>query len=411
MLEFHMVYPRFIKKSLDIALSDTPCVLLSGPRQCGKTTLIENWDKNTKYVTFDDLTTLNRAKIDPEGFINQLTIENPSGLSIIDELQHAPELLMPIKRAIDIARRPGMFLLTGSANLLSWSQTPDSLAGRIEYLNLYPLSPLEIKSKKRVWIDSLFEGDVNSQDNDEPTILTNYLVRGGFPEAFGRLDRSRQVKWFDAYIRSRLEKDVRDLQNIEKPILLLNLLKLVSYRSGSSVNLADLASKLQTTVITIKNYLALLQMLYLTCHLPAWNRNLGKRLVKSSKIYLIDVGLLSYLIQGAMDDSNTKGVLLEQFFFNELQRQISWSQQILTPYYFRTSDGREVDFIVENEKGKILGIEIKAKTTLTPKDWSTLQLLESDLRDDFVQGIVVYQGNKILSLSSKIKAIPIDWFV
>jgi hypothetical protein len=408
-----MNYPRFVRSAIEQALADTPCVLLTGPRQAGKTTLIKSWGTPIN-VSFDDWSILHQAKNDPEGFIGRLIARSPAQLVVMDEIQHVPELFLPIKRTIDQNRRAGMFLITGSANLLSWSKTPDSLAGRIEYLNLYPLSLLEIKGRNPSWIDPLFDGNEHTFPMNTPALrlqqeeIDGFIVKGGFPDAFKRDNFHRRSKWFEAYLKSLLEKDIYDLSGIEQPLLLHNLLKHVAYRCGSTVNTTDLATKLQSTVITIKKYLALLQMMFLICPLPSWHRNLGKRLVKSSKIYLIDSGLLSHILSPDLSDPTMRGILFEQLIFNELHKQLSWNEKNLKLYYWRTTDGKEVDFVVENRKGQIVGIEVKAKTTITPSDWSSLKLLESQTGEDFVKGIVVYNGENIIPLSQRIWAVPLS---
>lgn len=409
-----MIYSRFVRSVIEQALEDTPCVLLTGPRQAGKTTLIENWSKPVVSVSFDDWSILHQAKNDPEGFVNQLVSRNPERLVVMDEIQHVPELFLPIKRIIDQKRRAGMFLITGSANLLSWSKTPDSLAGRIEYLHLYPLSLLEIKRRNESWIEQLFdENEQNFQINAQSLRLEQeeidaFIIKGGFPDAYKRDSSHRRSKWFEAYLKSLLEKDIYDLSGIEQPLLLHNLLRHIAYRCGSTVNTADLATKLQSTVITIKKYLTLLQMMFLICPLPSWHRNLGKRLVKSSKIYLIDSGMLSHILSTDLLNLNMRGILFEQLVFNELQKQLSWNTKNLKLYYWRTTDGKEVDFVVENMRGQIVGIEVKAKTTISPSDWFSLKLLESQIGNDFLKGMVIYNGKNIIPLSQKISAIPLS---
>ncbi len=212
-----MVYPRFVRSMVEQALADTPCVLLTGPRQAGKTTLIETWGTPSMSVSFDDWSILHQAKNDPEGFVSQLVARNPDKLVVMDEIQHVPELFLPIKRIIDQKRRAGMFLITGSANLLSWSKTPDSLAGRIEYLNLYPLSLLEIKGKNESWLDLFFEENkhdfqINTQSfKTRQEEINEFIIKGGFPDAFKRDNPHRRSKWFEAYLKSLLEKDIHDL--------------------------------------------------------------------------------------------------------------------------------------------------------------------------------------------------------
>lgn len=410
-----MLYERFITKAIETALSDTPCLLLTGPRQSGKTTLINQWSTSSRSLSFDNWSVLHQAKNDPEAFIEGLVAANPSQLIVLDEIQYVPELFLPIKRIIDQNRRPGMFLLTGSANLLSWAKTPDSLVGRIEYASLYPLSLLEIMGKKTIWLENLFASEstflasLNQRfDPQKDKDITLFTDKGGFPEAFKREERGRRDKWFEAYLKGLLEKDIYALSNINQPLLLHNLLHHIAYRCSSTVNFTDLATKLQCSVLTLKKYFSLLQMMFLICPLPVWHRNKGKRLVKTPKVYLIDSGLLSYLLQADSTDLNLRGVLFEQFIFNELQKQISWMDESLNLSHWRTTDGKEVDFIVENRKGHVVAIEVKAKVTLTSFDWASLKLLETEIGADFVRGIVLYKGKELLPLAPKLWAVPIS---
>lgn len=410
-----MFYERFIKKAIETALSDTPCLLLTGPRQSGKTTLVNKWNTSSRNLSFDNWSLLHQAKNDPENFIEGLVAANPNQLVILDEIQHVPELFLPIKRIIDQNRRPGMFLLTGSANLLSWAKTPDSLVGRIEYSSLYPLSLLEIMEKKTIWLENFFASESNflasldqQFDPQKDRNISFFADKGGFPEAFKREEKGRRDKWFEAYLKGLLEKDIYALSNIDQPLLLHNLLHHIAYRCSSTVNFTDLATKLQCSVITLKKYFSLLQMMFLVCPLPAWHRNRGKRLVKAPKVYLIDSGLLCYLLQADSTDLNLHGILFEQFIFNELQKQISWMNESLNLSHWRTADGKEVDFIVANRKGRVVGIEVKAKVTLTSSDWASLKLLETEVGADFLRGIVIYKGKELLPLSPNLWAVPIS---
>lgn len=403
-----MNYSRFCQEAIRESLKDTPITIVIGARQTGKSTLVSSFSKST--FTFDDWATLHSAKSDPEGFIQQ-ALKSPWPI-ILDEIQHAPELFLSIKKAVDQNRQPGMFLLTGSANLLNWAQLPDSLAGRVEYLNLYPLSLAEIMGHQTNWIENLFKkeaNDVFSPSSSAPSLdqVEQMITKGGYPEAFKREQSSRREAWYASYVKTLIERDILTLDTVENPLNVHQLMMHLAIGVGSLLNFTNLALKLQISLPTVRKYVHLLELLCLCYRLQPWRKNLGKRLIKTPKIYFNDTGILQHLVH--LNPQTQTGVLMENFIFNELQKQINWSETKPQLYFWRTSNGREIDFLLEDRQGRIVGIEAKASATVTSSDFTHLKALQQDIPEQFSGGYVVYKGDKFLSFGQNLYAVPVTW--
>ena len=296
------MHPRHIAPLLLDALSDTPVVVLNGARQSGKSTLVQSLTASPaspqiaprQYLTLDDAVVLNAAKSDPAGFINALP-----GPVTLDEVQRAPELFLAIKAAVDRNRQPGRYLLTGSADVLLLPGIADSLAGRVEVLSLWPLSSAALAVNAALnRADGVFQGDLAAlaiAPCDRSDLIAR-LLAGGFPDAITRSNASRRTAWFDSYVQSILQRDVRDLANIEQLTEIPNLLQLLATRSATLLNFAELSRSCGLPQSTLKRYFALLEMLFLVVRLPSWERNAGKRLVKAPKVFLPDSGLLCHFM-------------------------------------------------------------------------------------------------------------------
>ena len=403
-----MTYPRFCQEAIKQALADTPLIIVTGARQTGKSTLVSQFNRRSSF-TFDDWSTFQAAKNNPEGFIQTLA-KNPLPI-LLDEVQLVPEIFLPLKKRVDQHRQPGLFILTGSANLLNWEGLPDSLAGRTEYITLHPLSLSEIMNHQPTWIDQIFVYDfadlLNVFQKSLATAehIERFLTRGGYPEPFKRDQASRRSAWHESYIKALLERDVRSLDTVENPFILRQLLTHLALTVGSTLNFTNLALKLQTSLPTVRKYFRLLGLLYLCHELKPWHRNLGKRIIKSPKIFLNDVGLVQYLVPS--QDPSQRGVLMEQFVFNELQKQISWSQTKPELYFWRTSEGKEIDFVMEDKQGKVFALEVKAKSTLNASDFSHLKILQQNIPGQFLGGIVVYNGDKVLPFGTGLYGVPV----
>src|SRR3989344_6636247 len=390
-------YTRYSHKNVETALSDTPVVFITGPRQSGKTTLVKAIlakDKNWKYLNLDDQAQLAIAKQDPIGFIRNLS----SNHIAIDEIQRLPELLLAIKQAVDENRAPGRFLLTGSSNALLLPQVLDSLAGRIESIALNPLSECEINNIQPSFLTKLIDGQapLSKTSRIRPYLLKR-ITTGCFPEALQRTSSKRIKAWYSQYIHSLIQKDIKELAHIDHPDKMLKLLKITSYYSGKLVNFSELGDQVGLNKTTTKKYVSLLEQLFLLKQLPAWHTNYYKRLVKTSKLFLADTGLIC-AIRNINSDYLTNhpeeiGPLLETFIICELQKQATWCEDDYQFYHYRDKDKVEVDCIIENSGGNCFAIEIKASATLTSKDFHGLERFKDIAKKRFKLGILLYDGD------------------
>jgi predicted AAA+ superfamily ATPase len=403
---------RHIESNILKALSDTPVVLLNGARQTGKSTLVQSLCQNklkTQYITLDDSTVLASADKDPTGFIRQI-----EGTVIIDEIQRAPGLFDAIKVEVDRHRTAGRFLLTGSANVLLLPQLSESLAGRMEILTLWPFSRGEIENRKETFIDTLFD-DINRIPSCPVTNrkeLWEKMSIGGYPEVISRPEQNRREAWFSSYITAILQRDIRDMSHIEGLTALPRLLTLLAARSPSLLNFAELSRSSGIPQSTLKRYLTLLEMTFLVRLLPAWSGNLSKRMVKSPKILTCDSGLMSYLkgFEPSRMDlyPESAGPLIENFVIMELFKQVSWSQTQPQLYHFRSQAGQEVDLFLEDRRGRVAAIEIKASAQVSSKDFQGIRTAQNMLQDKWICGVVLYMGTEKVSFGDNLIALPVE---
>ncbi len=401
---------RNITPALKAALADTPIVLLTGARQTGKTTLVRrlaSQGRKAKYLTLDDPTTLASAQCDPVEFIGEI-----AGPMVLDEVQRCPGLFPAIKTAIDQDRRPGRFLLTGSANVLLLPKISESLAGRIEVLNLWPFSQGEIEGVREGFIDSLFSGKLTPAGTGESRSESiGRALRGGYPEVVGRKP-ARRAPWFGSYITMILGRDIRDIAHVEGLSTLPRLLDLLAARAATLLQFAELSRSAGIPQTTLKRYVALFEATYLTREIRPWSTNVSKRLVKTPKRMFVDTGLLGHLagltekrMAGAPD---LAGALVENFVAMELEKQAGWSRAKVRTFHFRTSSGAEVDLLLENEEGMIVGVEVKASSTVGKGDFRGLETLRSMAPDRFHRGVVLYTGRETLPFGRGMHALPIS---
>ena len=383
--------------------------MINGARQTGKSTLMKGLfpSNSPVYVTLDDMHTLGLARSSPQAFIESL----PERV-ILDEIQRVPELILPIKLSVDRNRKPGRFFITGSANVLSLPKVTESLAGRIEIHTLWPLSQGEIRGKREGFVDALFSAE------KLPTVSTvtisdvlNLASIGGYPDVQTRAS-DRRTYWFESYISSLMDRDVRDLSNIEQLTALPNLLELIASRSGALLNNSDLSRSLELPLTTLKRYLTLLELLFLVVPARPWFGNFGKRLIKVPKMYLNDTGLLCHLLGTDVAAISTNGKLLgaifENFVFMELLKQLTWSQTRAKLFHFRTVNGQEVDFVLEAADGRIVGIECKASSTVKADTFKGLKALKELVGNKFHRGIVLYTGSIVLGFAEDMQAMPVS---
>lgn len=406
------MFIRNITPKIIEALADTPVVMLNGARQTGKSTLAKsliNEKHFGRYVTLDDATALAAAKHDPAGFISGL-----GESTVIDEIQRAPELFMAIKADVDRNRTPGRYLLTGSANVLLLPRLSESLAGRMEIFNLWPLSQGEFDGIREKFVDILFSEKLPSGESisaDTKTTVIERALRGGYPEAAARSSESRRRAWFGSYITTILQRDVRDIANIDGLTAMPRLLAMLATRSPSLFNYSELSRSTGLPQSTLKRYMALFETIFLIDHLPAWYSNLGKRLVKTSKLVMNDTGLLTTLLAvdaARLENTPLCGAVIENFVIMELKKQISWSDTRPAILHYRTQTGQEVDVVLEDTAGRIVGIEIKSAKSVGGRDFRGLQSLAEAAGNNFLRGIVLYSGSEVVSFGSNLLAMPID---
>ncbi len=403
------MYPRYVEKSIQEALADTPVVSLNGPRQSGKTTLVRKLaGKDWNYITLDDATVLESATADPAGFIRGLDH------AIIDEIQRAPELLLAIKRSVDEDRRPGRFLLTGSAHILTIPKVRESLAGRMEVISLYPLSHAEVTGVGMpTFLDSAFRGE--QPKPGEKIIgddLMNIVLAGGYPEALARANAKRRRNWFHSYLDALIEHDVRDIAAVERIGELRKLINVLAQFSGQLTNLSQIGGRIDINYKTVDRYITVLEQIFLIQRLRPWFRNELKRLVKTPKIHFLDAGLLAsirgYGIDRLRHNRAPWGAILESFVFAELLKQVSWSDSNISFYHYRDKDQIEVDIVLENEAGDFIGVEVKGAASVKASDFKGLERLSRTAPESFKLGIVLYDGDQVLPFGTNMFAAPVS---
>ncbi len=402
------MYDRFAKNRIQEALADTRVVLISGPRQSGKTTLATDIAADEMpFFTLDDATVLASANNDPVGFLRGLD------RAVIDEIQRAPNLLLAIKTEVDNDKSPGRFLLTGSANLMTVPRVADSLAGRMEVVKLLPLSKSEIEGSKSAFLNNAFKG---VHPTVESVVLGDDLIEvvlsGGYPEAITRRKWGRKQDWYQSYVDAIVQRDVKDVAQIEQLAIMPKLLNILAEHSGQLVNYSGIGGAIGLNHVTTQKYLGVFESLFIVHTLQPWFTNKLKRLTKSPKLHFFDAGLLAALREISPDivrkDRTSFGAVLETFVFSELQKIATWSEQRCLFSHFRDKDKNEVDIVLEDRRGQVVGIEVKSSATVSSSDFSGMRKLADACGDKFVQGIVLYDHNQVVPFAENMFAAPLS---
>ncbi|MEJ2044999.1 MAG: ATP-binding protein [Reinekea sp.] len=402
--------PRQIQPKLQESLADTPVVCVLGPRQVGKSTLCQQVAPKRHYLTFDDHAILNAAQQDPTGFIQSL----PEQVTL-DEIQRAPELILAIKAEVDRNRKPGRFLLTGSANLLLLPKVKESLAGRVEILHLHPLTELEKDQSNPAFLEALFNGKLKpsiSQTQQELPGIAERVCQGGYPEPLTRsANRARQ--WYRQYLQTIIQNDVKDIANIRDEDELLRLAELLALRTGNLLNISSIATDLKMRRETAEKYISILEHLFLAYRLPAWHNNQSKRLVKAPKLHLVDSGLAAFMNNLKPSEwhsfSTDFGPVLESFVIQQIRTQAEWLEELVRLSHYRDKDQVEVDLIIEHGRD-VYGIEVKKAASIQPKDGEGLKRLSAQAGKNFKGGVLLYCGNNALPLKTEhCIAVPMSW--
>lgn len=400
--------PRHAKRQVATALADTPVVMVNGPRQCGKTTLVRGFETSgRRYISLDDETALGAARDDPAGFLR------PLDSAILDEVQRAPELLRAIKLTVDNDRRPGRFLLTGSADLLALPTISDSLAGRMEIVTLLPLSQTEIARTSSRFIDRVFTGKLPQPS--EVSIgakLVQRVLRGGYPEMLRRADHARRRNWARDYVAAIVQRDVRDISTIERLDVLPRLLRILAQQSGQLTNFTQIGGQIGLDDKTARKYLGVLEQLFLLRRLEPWHGNRLSRLIKTPKLHFLDSGLLAALLGATPDrigeDRAVLGTLLETFVYTEVLKAAEAGGRSISLYHYRDKDQNEVDLVLEDEIGRIVGLEIKAAATVRPADFAGLRKLAAATGKHFCLGAVLHDGDAVTGFGDHLVAAPLS---
>ncbi|WP_252178193.1 ATP-binding protein [Endozoicomonas sp. 4G] len=403
-------FPRYLQPKINEALQDTPVVCLLGARQVGKSTLCRELSPERAYLTFDDSSVLQAAKDDPAGFVQNL----PEYVTL-DEVQRVPELLFAIKAEVDRNRKPGRFLLTGSANLMLLPRVKESLAGRIEILHLQPLTEAEKESIPPVFLQRLFTQTLSASikgEQKEIHGIAERVCQGGFPEPNTHTPhRARQ--WFNQYLQTIIQNDIRDIANIRDEDKMLKLAELLSLRTGNLLNISSIATDLKIRRETTDKYISILEHLFLFYRLPAWHNNAAKRLVKAPKIHIADSGLATMLdrlkAEEWRDYSTPFGPVLESFVIQQIRAQTEWLDDPVHLSHYRDKNKVEVDLVIEYNRD-IYGIEIKKAISIQEKDGEGLRCLADQAGERFKGGVLIYCGNNALPLKTEnCMAVPVDW--
>ena len=403
------IIPRLVKSRLVEALDDSPAVLIHGPRQSGKTTLAQTvgGKHGYRYFNLDDDVLRAAAEEDPMGFVGDLPER-----AILDEVQRVPAVFTALKSAIDSDRSPGRFLLTGSANVLLVPKLADSLAGRMEIIRLLPFAQREVEKTKSAFLDDLFSGNFKIRKYERlQQQLPQRIVAGGYPAALARNTPRRRATWYRDYVEAIVQRDVRDLARIASLDVLPRLLTLIAGQTSRLLNISELAGPFQISRPTIRDYVTLLEKVFLADELPPWHSNRLSRLVKTPKLHIGDTGLAAALLGvNAKDlaaDRELLGQFLETFVCQELRRQSSGHEDDIRFHHFRDKDKYEVDLVLEKGTRKIAGVEVKAAASVTRADFRGLRKLASAAGKRFVAGVVLYDGETSVSFGDALYAVPI----
>ena len=398
------ILPRLAARSVAERLAVMPAVVVAGARQTGKSTLARELAPGRRsYRSLDDLDVLDAATRDPEALVGG---ERPVTL---DEVQRRPELLRAVKRAIDRDRRPGRFLLTGSANLLLMRQVSESLAGRASYVTLWPMTRREQTGLGRcgVWDELLAARDAEWEDvlaaqPDDPADWRALALRGGFPTPAVHLRTGRErTIWFDGYVRTYLERDLRQLSSVESLPDFRRLMRAACFRLGQLVNQAELGRDVALPQPTVHRWLNLLEVSCLLVRLPAYAVNRTKRLIKSPKLYWADTGVALHLAEVA----EPAGAHLENLVLHDL---LAWRDARLDRaevHYWRTATGEEVDFVVE-AGARLVPIEVKATGRPRLRDAAHLRAFRAEYGRSARAGLLLHTGAALEWLAPDVLAAP-----
>ncbi len=398
---------RWQKTRLEEALAERRVVLLSGARQCGKTTLARQLQTaDVEYRTLDDQNFLQAALADPQSFVR-----HKGTTLIIDEIQRAPDLLPAIKIAVDQDTAPGQYLLTGSANINAIPTAKESLAGRVAKVRLRPLAEGEINGSTPDFLIHAFEGefdDTVSEGNRDALLELGF--RGGYPEAIEMSSRAR-TSWYRDYVSALLERDLQDIARVHRIDAMRKLVEVLAAWSSKYIDIANITSKLSIKRPTVEAYINALEALYIAERVPPWTKTDYQRVGTKDKLFMTDCGMMAAILNWQIDqirfDVDRSGKLVETLAFNELKAHVD-NSDIYKLYHYRDWEQREIDFLIErNTDGALLGVEVKASETIGKGDFKHLAWFRDNLASErSFKGTVIYSGTHTLSFGENLWAVP-----
>ena len=408
--------PRWALTSLQNVLKEQRIAVVIGPRQCGKTTLVENAQlSNSEFVSLDIDSNLQAAKRDPNFFITQ----HRNQCLIIDEIQKAPSLIGEIKYAVDHDERPGQFVLTGSSDYRKLPHANESLAGRVDFIRLRTFSTAEKMSAKPFFLSRIFLNDFDFSLDKETCgkrFALSEAVVGGFPRIFQYSESQSRARWFQSYLSQQVILDMKEQWSIRRESILTDLFPYLAANSSKLHSVAAMTKQLGKNALTLSSYISILKAMFVVDEVKAWTRKDYDRPGKAPKFFMTDSGLMSHILRrydvdellndNGYEATDFVGKVIETWVYNQLMPEIDL-HPLWTIEHFRTSR-REIDFIVTNDKGEMLGIEVKASQSVQLEDfkhlaWFGEQVKQSTLK---FKGIVLYAGSRVLSFGNGCYAVP-----
>lgn len=401
------MYPRFIEQRVRNAMKARRIVLISGPRQSGKTTLARHIaDDELPFISLDDPSVLQSAIDDPYRMVRD------HERAVIDEVHRAPGLILPIKLTVDADTRPGRYLFTTSADLLALPELAEKLTGRVNIIRLLPLAQAELRNSRPTFLDRVFAGQRPiAKDAVDGNELVDIVLAGGYPEAVGDSASERQ-QWHLDYVDFLIHGDISHIAQVEQLDKLRSMPEVLAEYSGQLLNYSNLSSILELNRLTVKKYTGIFESLFIVRMLKPWHSKKLKRLIKTPKLHFLDSGLLAAIRGISRERLDIRraefGPLLESFVFSELLKLSSWTSERYSYSHFRDKQGNEVDIVMEDRQGQVVGIEVKAGATISAKDFSGLRHLAAACGERFVTGLVLYDHDQTLPFGERMWAAPVS---
>ena len=400
---------RWQESTIKSALNTRRIIILSGSRQCGKTTTAKAIvDNNFLYRTLDDITFFKAARNDAQAFLkhNKKTM-------IIDEVQRVPELITAIKKTVDEDTRYGQFLITGSVNIQSLPTVKESLAGRVKKIRLRPFTQGEILGNQPEFLYRLKTQNFVDNTGYNKEVTSKIIYKGGYPEPLKFRSNKEKTSWYRDYINTILEYDLKDISNIKRQNSLKELVSIIASYSSKFIDKSDITTALSLSKQTLDSYLGILQNTYLVDKVAPWLKTDYERVNKQSKYFITDTGLMASLLNWKANDlildTDKAGKIFETFVYSQLIAQIEHTDGEFELYHYRDREKREIDFIIEDDNNNIYGIEVKSGSSLAPEHFKHLKWFKNNLaKDKNFTGIVLYTGEQTVSFGENLYAVPIN---